>query len=161
MSNNSIYFNTLKKYENEIALNEFGRGKDKQKRKNKGMGTAGKVGLGVAGAGTVGVGGVYGGNVLGRANKAYKAEKGVVEKGSKTAENLRKNANDAFSRSNANKATQTAAKNADDFISKGGIGKRSMGIVKGDAKQVASKVAGKVGGAKSFLVGAAKKLLRK
>lgn len=127
---------TLSQFQSVMyELNEFGRGKDKTKRK-------GRNGLKIAGGlGATAVGG-YGLSTGIRAAKQRGAEKAVIEKGSQVVANLKKNATDAYSRSMANKAGVDAAKAADKFIEKGGIAKRAVGVAKQDAKTVGSKVAG-------------------
>ena len=154
---------TLSQFQSVMyELNEFGRGKDKQKRKSKGLAIAGGIG-GTAAAG-------YGISAGVRAAKQRGAEKAVIKKGSEVAANLKKNAVDSYSRSMANKAGVDAAKAADKFIEKGGIGKRAVGIAKQDAskvygaaKNILNSKAGKIGAgvaAGAALAGGAAALLK-
>lgn len=109
-------------------------------RKKNTLKVAGAVGAG--GAGLAGAG-IYGS----RAAKQMGVEKKAVEASSKAAADAKKAfetstrtaSKKAFQRKTAQKLGQEAAKTADAFIEKGGIGKRAVGIAKDDVKKVASK----------------------
>lgn len=151
---NSIYFNTLKQYENQIALNEFGRGKDKKKRKAKAaMGRkAAEGGAIAAGVGGTYAGAKYGAGVIKRSGAkalptsalTVAGKKGMNIPGGNSAAAQRVKAAANIIGNDAKNTAKKGAYQAGMLAGKG----------TGAAKNTGSKVAG-------FLGKAARKLLRK
>jgi len=142
---------TLSQFQSVMQeLDTFARkagSKDKQKRKGRG-------GLIAGGVGAVGATG-YGASTGIRASKQMGADRAVLKQTlgkAADASDVVKNSTrtpgkKAFQKKVATNLKKEATEAADSFAKKGGIGKRAVGIAKGDVKKVgstASKIGAKV-----------------